>query len=132
MVIDGRVGRARVPDARVDHRPRDSDVHGPLRLGIPADIRGGVLTERPDPVAAKASFLTGSLVWLFWTVFVHTPEAKPIGISQALFGVPTVLGYPWSAIDPLVIALPLSTIVIVAVQALRLSARAPARGPREP
>ena len=86
----------------------------------------GVLTERPDPVAAKASFLTGALVWLFWTVFVHTPEAKPIGISQALFGVPTVLGYPWSAIDPLVIALPLSTIVIVAVQALRVSARAPA------
>ena len=89
----------------------------------------GVLTERPDPVAAKASFLTGALVWLFWTVFVHTPEAKPIGISQALFGVPTVLGYPWSAIDPLVIALPLSAIVIVAVQALRVSARAPDPGP---
>lgn len=88
----------------------------------------GVLTERPDPIAAKASFLTGASVWLLWTVFVHAAEAKPIGISQALFGVPTVLGAPWTVIDPLVLALPLSAIVILAVQALRLSTRLPAPG----
>ncbi len=88
----------------------------------------GVLTERPDPIAAKASFLTGASVWLLWTVFVHAAEAKPIGISQALFGVPTVLGAPWTVIDPLVFALPLSAIVILAVQALRLSTRLPAPG----
>lgn len=88
----------------------------------------GVLTKRPNPVAAKASFLAGTITWLVWTVFVHTAEAKPIGISQALFGVPTLLGAPWTVIDPLVIALPLSTLVIVAMQALRVSARLPAPG----
>jgi len=85
----------------------------------------GVLTERPSPLAAKASFLAGALSWLLWTVFVHAAEAKPIGISQALFGVPTLLGAPWSLIDPIVIALPLSTLVIVAVQALSVRAAAP-------
>jgi uncharacterized paraquat-inducible protein A len=42
--------------------------------------------------------------------------------------VPTVLGQPWSMIDPIVIALPLSAITIVAVQALRLSSGAAAPG----
>jgi SSS family solute:Na+ symporter len=88
----------------------------------------GVLSERPDPVAAKASFLVGSISWLLWTVFVHAAEARPIGISQALFGVPTVLGQPWSTIDPIVIALPLSAITIVAVQALRVSTGAASPG----
>jgi len=86
----------------------------------------GVLSRRPSTLAAKASFLAGALAWLVWTVFVHAAEAKPIGISQALFGVPSVLGAPWSMIDPIVIALPLSAIVIVAVQALSVRAAAPA------
>lgn len=87
-----------------------------------------VISKRPDPVAAKASFVAGAGVWLFWTVFVHAAEAKPIGLSQALFGTPTLLGAPWTVIDPLVFALPLSGIVILGVQALRLSSRTPAPG----
>ena len=87
-----------------------------------------VISKRPDPVAAKASFVAGAGVWLFWTVFVHAAEAKPIGLSQALFGTPTLLGAPWTVIDPLVFALPLSGVVILGVQALRLSSRTPAPG----
>ncbi|KAF5049175.1 Osmoregulated proline transporter OpuE [anaerobic digester metagenome] len=83
-----------------------------------------VLSKRPDPVAAKMSFLSGSAAWLIWTVFVHAAEAKPIGLSQTLFGMPTLLGAPWTAIDPLIIALPLSTLVIVGIQALRVSSSA--------
>ena len=89
------------------HCPGNGDVHGPLCLRVPAGIRGRrAHGSPPDPVAAKASFLTGSLVWLFWTVFVHMAEAKPIGISQTLFGVPTLLGYPWKTMDPLVMPSP--------------------------
>jgi len=69
-------------------------------------------------LAAKASFIAGAGAWLLWTVFVHAAEAVPIGISQALLGVPTLLGAPWNVVDPLVVSLPLSTFVIVAVQAL--------------
>jgi SSS family solute:Na+ symporter len=87
-----------------------------------------IMARRPDPIAAKASFIAGTFSWLFWTIFVHAAEAKPIGITQAVFGVPTLLGAPWNVIDPLVIALPLSTLVIVMVQALRLSARMPSPG----
>ncbi len=85
-----------------------------------------VISKRPDPVAAKASFVAGTAAWLLWTVFVHAAEAKPIGLSQALFGTPTVLGTPWTVIDPLVLALPLSSLVILGVQAVRLSSRVPA------
>ncbi|NLX49527.1 MAG: sodium:solute symporter family protein [Methanospirillum sp.] len=77
-----------------------------------------VLSKRPELLAAKASFIAGAGAWLLWTVFVHAAEAVPIGISQALLGVPTLLGAPWNVVDPLVVSLPLSTFVIVAVQAL--------------
>ncbi len=87
-----------------------------------------VLSKRPEPLAAKASFIAGATTWLLWTLFVHAAEAKPIGLSQALFGAPTLLGAPWTTIDPLVIALPLSTLVILAVQAIRVSSSAPVRG----
>ena len=60
-------------------------------------------------------------------VSLSSSRWNSVGIrSQALFGVPTLLGAPWNGIDPLVIALPLSALVIVAVQALRVSARLPA------
>ena len=87
-----------------------------------------VISKRPDPIAAKASFVAGAAGWLLWTVFVHAAEAKPIGLCQALFGAPTLFGAPWTVIDPLVLALPLSSLVIVGVQALRLSSRVLAPG----
>jgi solute:Na+ symporter, SSS family len=76
----------------------------------------GVYAKHPSTRAALASMLSGALVWFFWTVFVHTAESKPLGVSQAVFGTPQLLGYPWNMIDPLVIALPVSTIVILIMQ----------------
>ena len=78
----------------------------------------GVYAKRPSTRAALASMLSGAAAWFLWTAFVHTAESKPLGISQALFGVPQVLGYPWNVIDPIVIALPVSAIVMVAMQKL--------------
>ncbi len=65
----------------------------------------GVYCKRPDPLAAKASLIVGAVVWFLWTAFVHVAESKPLGISQMIFGKPSLLGLPWSVIDPLVIAL---------------------------
>jgi SSS family solute:Na+ symporter len=75
-----------------------------------------VYCKRPDPLAAKASLITGAVAWFLWTAFVHAAEAKPLGISQMIFGKPSLLGLPWSVIDPLVIALPISFVVILILQ----------------
>ncbi|MCX6683657.1 MAG: sodium:solute symporter family protein, partial [Methanoregula sp.] len=51
-----------------------------------------------------------------WTAFFHAAEAKPLGICQALFGNVTLLGSPWTAVDPIVIALPLSMMIMILMQ----------------
>ncbi len=76
----------------------------------------GVYSHRPSRTGALWSMLIGALTWFFWTAFVHTAEAKILGISQLLTGVQTILGLPWSVIDPLLVALPLSFIVMIICQ----------------
>ncbi len=50
----------------------------------------------------------GAASWFVWTAFVHVKESSVLGISQFLFGQPALLGMPWQAVDPMIIALPLS------------------------
>lgn len=77
----------------------------------------GIYARRPSTKAAVASMLAGAATWLFLTVFVHAAEAKPLGFCQMLTGKATLIGAPWIFIDPLVIALPVSAAVMLAVQA---------------
>jgi len=78
-----------------------------------------VYCKKPDPLAAKASLVVGALVWFIWALFVNTKYAAVFGLSKTLFGQVGILGYPWSAIDPIVIALPLSAITILTLQYMR-------------
>jgi SSS family solute:Na+ symporter len=75
----------------------------------------GMFSEKPVAVAAKASLLTGAVVWFLWTAFVHKAESSVLGFSQVLFGKATLLGFPWNVIDPLVIALPLAVLVLAVI-----------------
>jgi len=76
----------------------------------------GVYAKAPSTKAAMYSMVTGAVAWFLWTAFFHAAEAKPLGICQALFGKVTLLGAPWTAVDPIVIALPISLVVMVALQ----------------
>jgi SSS family solute:Na+ symporter len=76
----------------------------------------GVYAKAPSTKAALCSMVTGAVVWFVWTAFFHAAEAKPLGFCQALFGKVTLLGAPWTAVDPIVIALPISLIVMVVMQ----------------
>jgi SSS family solute:Na+ symporter len=83
-------------------------------LFVPRATRGGVI----------AGMLTGIVTWAFWVTFVHQRESAPLGLSMMLFGSPSLAtGTMWAVVDPIVIALPLSSIVTVA----GLLGRAPAR-----
>ena len=76
----------------------------------------GVYAKAPSTKAAMYSMVTGAVAWFVWTAFFHAAEAKPLGFCQALSGKVTLLGAPWTAVDPIVIALPISLVVMVALQ----------------
>ncbi|MCC6863037.1 MAG: sodium:solute symporter family protein [Bryobacterales bacterium] len=83
---------------------------------LPAFV-GGLYSKRVTAGAAKASILTGALVTTFWLVFIKDSEAQALGICNALFGVKSLLANTpnWPVVDPLIVALPLSTLVLAAV-----------------
>lgn len=70
-------------------------------------------SRKPLASAAKVSLVTGAVVWFVWTAFVHLKESSALGLSKALFGVDSALPMPWPVVDPLMIALPLSTAALV-------------------
>lgn len=76
----------------------------------------GVYAKVPSTRAALCSMISGAVVWFLWTAFFHAAEAKPLGLCQALFGKVTLLGAPWTAVDPIVIALPISFVIMVVLQ----------------
>jgi SSS family solute:Na+ symporter len=44
---------------------------------------------------------------------VHVKESEPIGLSKLLTGQTAVLGFPWTVLDSLFIALPLSVTAMI-------------------
>lgn len=78
-----------------------------------------VYCKKPDPLAAQASLVVGAVAWFVYALFINTRYSNVSGLSQAVLGTPSVLGYPWNAIDPLIIALPLSALVVLILQMKR-------------
>ena len=74
-----------------------------------------LFAKKPSKSAARISLAVGTFVWFFWTLFVFTKDSVVFGLSKALFGADSILAKPWSIIDPIVIALPLSTIALLIV-----------------
>ena len=72
-----------------------------------------VYSRKPDETAARCSLVIGAVAWFLWALFVNTRYAAVFELCKALTGNTSLAGLPWSAIDPLIIALPLSTITIL-------------------
>lgn len=70
---------------------------------------------RATKAGAIASMLVGSVTSLFLLGFIYAKGAASLGISKALFGKATLAGFPWTVVDPIVIALPLAAITMVGV-----------------
>jgi len=80
--------------------------------------------KRVTRQAALASICVGVTSSLFAMLFLHRAEAAPIGLCRALFGQDVLIDtYPWFSIDPLLFALPLSTITIIAVTLMTKQAK---------
>lgn len=70
---------------------------------------------RATKEGAIASMVSGAVVNLLLIMFVHSKEASALGLSQAIFGKETLLAFPWNFIDPILISMPLSALVLVVV-----------------
>lgn len=77
---------------------------------LPAYV-GGLFTTRITPAAAAAGMVSGFVVALLWLAFGHAMNAERLLVSQALLGRASFVPFPWSALDPLVVALPASLFV---------------------
>lgn len=65
---------------------------------------------------AISGLVTGTLVTVFWYLFIHKAEAVPLGICKMLLGRDVLIAQmPWPVVDPIIVALPLAALVTVAV-----------------
>ena len=65
---------------------------------------------------ALASLCVGLIASLFAMMFLHKAEAAPIGLCKFLLDKEVLIDiYPWYVIDPLIFALPLSSLTIIFV-----------------
>lgn len=72
--------------------------------------------RRATRAGAIASILVGFATWAMYVVFLHEKESMALGLCQALFGKPSlVTGTTWAVVDPIVIALPISALVMIIV-----------------
>ncbi|MCL5771762.1 MAG: sodium:solute symporter family protein [Actinobacteria bacterium] len=77
----------------------------------------GLFWKRANKAGAFTGMLVGLVTSLFWMLFVHEANSKMIGLVKLLTGKTTLLGAPWSNMDPIVIAFPLAFIVTLIVTA---------------
>ena len=73
----------------------------------------GLYWKRVTPVAAKTGLVFGFFGSLFYLWFIHQKEAVEFGFCKALFGSDTLLSFPWTAVDPIMVIFPLTLVITV-------------------
>lgn len=76
---------------------------------------GGLFWKGGTKEGALASLFGGLLFTLFWYAFVKASEAIPLGLCMALTGKEVLFGFPFRSMDPLILGIPFSTLLFVAV-----------------
>ncbi|MHB8156041.1 MAG: sodium:solute symporter family protein [Desulfocucumaceae bacterium] len=88
---------------------------GICAAGLLPVLLGAIFWKRVTRQAAVWSVALGYGVSIFGFVFLHASESVPFGISKAIFGVPSLLPYPWTHIDPLFYSIAVSTLALVVI-----------------
>ncbi|MDD5664028.1 MAG: sodium:solute symporter family protein [Victivallaceae bacterium] len=80
---------------------------------------GALYWTRTTRAAVWWSIIGGFSCSMFCMVFLHRAESANLGICQRLFGrTELISSHPWPFVDPMVIALPVSALLLVAVTLL--------------
>jgi SSS family solute:Na+ symporter len=59
--------------------------------------------------------VVGIVTSVFWMFFVHEANAKMLRLVEVMTGKGSILPYPWSAVDPILVAFPLAFLVTIFV-----------------
>ena len=90
---------------------------------LPAFCHGLYAKGVPDKMAALASITVGTVVYLFWALFINSSMSVFMPICRWITGNAVLFPNTWLAFcDPMVIALPLSIAVFVIVRLINRSA----------
>ena len=83
---------------------------------LPAFV-GGLAFRGATRIGAISSMVTGFVVTAVWILLVKMPESGILGVAKALSGKPSLLDgkFNWPVVDPLVVALPISILVMIIV-----------------
>jgi len=76
---------------------------------------GALYWKGMTKAGAIASMLTGFIGTASYLLFIHQKESAALGLCQFIFNKPTLAVAPWTVVDPIVVILPISAIVAVAV-----------------
>jgi solute:Na+ symporter, SSS family len=77
----------------------------------------GLYWKRTSKAAALSGMVVGLVSSVFWMFFVHKSNAVMLKLVVVLTGKESLLPYPWSSVDPILIAFPLAFIVTLIVAA---------------
>ncbi|OPY34193.1 MAG: sodium/panthothenate symporter [Methanomassiliicoccales archaeon PtaU1.Bin124] len=72
-------------------------------------------SKDPSKKAAEWSLAVGTIVWLFTALFCCKTDGAVLGICKAIFGTDTLLSGQLAVLDPILYALPLSTLTFIIV-----------------
>jgi SSS family solute:Na+ symporter len=75
----------------------------------------GLYWKRTSKAGAISGMVVGLVTSVFWMFFIHKSNAAMLKLVVVLTGKESLLGFPWNAVDPILIALPLSFIVTIIV-----------------
>jgi SSS family solute:Na+ symporter len=79
---------------------------------------------RATKAGAIAGMLVGLVVWGAWVLFFHEKESAALGLCLALFGKSSlVAGSMWRVVDPIILALPASSLTTIAVSLIERRAQ---------
>ncbi|GAG73689.1 unnamed protein product [marine sediment metagenome] len=75
----------------------------------------GLYWKRTSKAGAISGMVVGLATSVFWMFFIHKSNAAMLRLVVVLTGKESLLGFPWNAIDPILIAFPLAFIVTIIV-----------------
>jgi len=81
----------------------------------------GLYWKKTSRAAALSGMIVGLVTSVFWMFFVHQANAKMLKLVVVMTGKETLLPAPWSMIDPILIAFPLSFLVTILITAFSKS-----------
>ncbi len=75
----------------------------------------GLYWKRSTKAGAISGMVVGIVTSVFWMFFVHEANAKMLRLVEVITGKGSILPYPWSAVDPILVAFPLAFLVTIFV-----------------